>query len=270
MKLKNNISIIIISTMIFANSNGPPGGYANNAPNYRNCTVCHSGNVNSGDGSVAFFDLPTTYQLGERYSIGVIVTGSNSRGYGFQAIAMNENNSAGTITLNESSNNVELNGDYVQQSTTTNSGNWVFDWIAPLTNIGDITFSVSGLATGGSSNNSGDDVYTHAISISYQQLHTKSDFEKKTFQLFSNYPNPFNPYTKIRFRLDKNEFVNITIYDMQGNVVNNLIRGIKYSGYNTITWDATDNRGQAVSAGSYIYSVEIGDLRKTKKMILLK
>ena len=65
-------------------------------------------------------------------------------------------------------------------------------------------------------------------------------------------------------------FVNITIYDMLGNVVNNLVNTKQSSGYKSVQWNATDNLGQPVSAGVYLYSIETKDFRQTKKMILLK
>jgi len=166
--MKKNILIILLHYMLFANSNGPNQGYANNAPNFNNCTSCHSGNVNTGDGSVTFSGLPDSYIPGETYEITVNVTGDNDRGYGFQAIAQSGETVAGVISLNPNSENAEMNGNYVQQSSPTTSGSWVFDWIAPSSDVGNVTFSVSGLATGGNSGNGGDEVYTHSFSVPAQ------------------------------------------------------------------------------------------------------
>jgi flagellar hook assembly protein FlgD len=57
---------------------------------------------------------------------------------------------------------------------------------------------------------------------------------------------------------------------MLGNVVNNLVNTKQSSGYKSVQWNATDNLGQPVSAGVYLYSIEAGGFRQTKKMILLK
>ena len=91
-----------------------------------------------------------------------------------------------------------------------------------------------------------------------------------SYQLYNNYPNPFNPITTVRYDLLNDEFVNITIYDMLGNVINNLVHDNQNSGYKSVQWDATNNQGQQVSAGVYLYSIEAGEFRQTKKMILLK
>ena len=90
------------------------------------------------------------------------------------------------------------------------------------------------------------------------------------FKLNQNYPNPFNPVTNISYDLKEDSYVRITIYDMLGNEVNNLVDSNQSSGYKTVQWNALNNEGQPVSAGVYLYTIEAGDSRKTKKMILLK
>jgi len=88
--------------------------------------------------------------------------------------------------------------------------------------------------------------------------------------LSQNYPNPFNPYTTIKYDLPEDSFVNITVYDMLGKVVNNLLNTRQSAGYKSIQWNATNNAGQQISAGLYLYTIETGNFSQTKKMILLK
>ena len=57
---------------------------------------------------------------------------------------------------------------------------------------------------------------------------------------------------------------------MRGSVINNLVKTNQSSGYKSVQWDATNNQSQPVSAGLYLYSIEAGEFRQTKKMILLK
>ena len=90
------------------------------------------------------------------------------------------------------------------------------------------------------------------------------------FGLNQNYPNPFNPLTSLSYDLLEDSYVSVTIYDMLGNVINNLVSANQSSGFNSVQWDATNNHGQPVAAGIYLYSIEVGDARQTKKMILLK
>jgi len=107
--------------------------------------------------------------------------------------------------------------------------------------------------------------------ISEQQLTLSKNINvPKKFNVHQNYPNPFNPVTRLSYDLPEDSFVSITIYDMLGNVVNNLVNTKQSSGYKSVQWNATDNLGQPVSAGLYLYSIETNDFRQTKKMILLK
>jgi hypothetical protein len=91
-----------------------------------------------------------------------------------------------------------------------------------------------------------------------------------TYNLHNAYPNPFNPKTTLHYDLPEDAMVSITIYDMMGRVVNTLINGSQTSGYKTIQWDATNDRNEPVSAGLYLYTIQAGEFRQTKKMVLLK
>ena len=90
------------------------------------------------------------------------------------------------------------------------------------------------------------------------------------YTLRQNYPNPFNPITTLKYDIPKDGLVNITIYNMLGNVVNNLVNANQSSGYKSVQWNATNNQGETVSAGVYLYKIQAGDFVDTKKMILLK
>ena len=90
------------------------------------------------------------------------------------------------------------------------------------------------------------------------------------FMLHQNYPNPFNPKTTLEYELPLNSFTKITIYDLLGNEVKNLVSKNQSPGFKSIQWNSTNNQGEPVSAGVYLYSIEAGDFRQTKKMILLK
>ena len=90
------------------------------------------------------------------------------------------------------------------------------------------------------------------------------------FKLNQNYPNPFNPTTTLGYNLPEEGLVNITVYDMLGNVINQLVNEVQNSGYKSIQWNATNNQGKPVSAGVYIYRIQAGDFVENRKMILLK
>ena len=91
-----------------------------------------------------------------------------------------------------------------------------------------------------------------------------------TYKLQNAYPNPFNPVTTLSYDLPEDALVNVTIYDMVGRKVSTLISSRQSAGYKSIQWNATNSAGQPVSAGVYLYAIQAGEFRETKKMVLLK
>jgi hypothetical protein len=93
--------------------------------------------------------------------------------------------------------------------------------------------------------------------------------EPKKFELFNNYPNPFNPSTTIRFSVAEDSNVKIVIFDQVGQEVKVLVNNYFSAGTYQETWDAHEN-GSFLSSGIYYYTLKAGSLIKTKKMVLLK
>ena len=89
-------------------------------------------------------------------------------------------------------------------------------------------------------------------------------------RIYNAYPNPFNPITSLRYDLPEEGLVNITIYDMMGRIVKTLVNGSQTAGFKSIQWNATNDRNEPVSAGLYLYTIQAGKFRQTKKMVLLK
>ena len=108
------------------------------------------------------------------------------------------------------------------------------------------------------------------FSVTLDWMSVKEDQLPKTYAIHQNYPNPFNPITTLRYGLPEDAMVNITIYDMMGRIVSTLVNENQSSGYKTLQWNATNDSGQPVSAGVYIYAIKAGNFAQTKKMILLK
>jgi len=113
----------------------------------------------------------------------------------------------------------------------------------------------------------------HDIALMFENLQLNNDNDVQSpssFKLYSNYPNPFNPVTTLRYDLPEDGLVNITIYDMMGRVVKTLVNSSQIAGYKSIQWNATNDRNELVSAGLYLYTIQAGEFRQTRKMVLLK
>jgi hypothetical protein len=90
------------------------------------------------------------------------------------------------------------------------------------------------------------------------------------FELTQNYPNPFNPSTTIDFSVSSLSDVNISVYDINGRLVNTLMNNMLTSGTYSVVWNGDDVNGNSVSAGIYMYTLTSGDISITNKMILVK
>ncbi len=91
-----------------------------------------------------------------------------------------------------------------------------------------------------------------------------------TFSLSQNYPNPFNPITKMNYTLPKRSRVIISIYNVLGQEVKNLINQEQEYGYHSVSWNGIDNQGRQMSSGVYFSRMTVNDFSQTKKMLLVK
>jgi len=90
------------------------------------------------------------------------------------------------------------------------------------------------------------------------------------YALGGAYPNPFNPIARIDYDLIQKNYVTLEIHNLIGRKVKTLVSLEKEAGFHSTYWDATNNAGEPVSAGVYLYTIQAGEFRQTKKMILLK
>ena len=89
-------------------------------------------------------------------------------------------------------------------------------------------------------------------------------------QAFPNYPNPFNPSTRIEFELPATEQVKLSVFGLDGRRIINLVDGVMPAGRHEVIWTGRDDRGEIVAAGTYFYRLKAGTYTKTFKMTLLK
>jgi endo-1,4-beta-xylanase len=87
----------------------------------------------------------------------------------------------------------------------------------------------------------------------------------QNFELFNNYPNPFNPTTNIKYHLPKQSYVSLRVYDVLGRIVETLVNDVQSPGQYTVTFNA-----QNLTSGVYFYRIEADGFVSTKKLILMK
>jgi len=91
-----------------------------------------------------------------------------------------------------------------------------------------------------------------------------------SFQLYQNFPNPFNHVTHIKYTLPQDMPVRLKIYDIFGREIKTLADEIQQAGVKSITWDGKDNRGIDLASGIYIYQMKANDVIQSRKMVYLK
>lgn len=111
-----------------------------------------------------------------------------------------------------------------------------------------------------------DDVQlTFGISSLATNFYDDTIHKVKTYKLFDNFPNPFNPSTTIQFSIPEESDVTLRVYDVLGNEMATLVGEYKSAGEYEVEFDAS-----ALSSGIYFYKLQSGVFTKTKKMILVR
>lgn len=116
--------------------------------------------------------------------------------------------------------------------------------------------------------NNSKSIYTSSATATFQFIPTSvetDDTGLMKFALRQNFPNPFNPSTKIYYSTPKVANVKLTVYDLLGNELAVLVNEEKIPGDYTVNFNAGTN-----PSGIYMYKLECGNLTQVRKMILLK
>ena len=115
------------------------------------------------------------------------------------------------------------------------------------------------------------------IPLLKELLHRLAEFGTipETTALLPNYPNPFNPETWIPYHLAQGAEVTLTIYNMQGVIVRQLMLGHQSAGVyksrgRAAYWDGRNNSGEKVASGVYFYTLTAGDFTATRKLLIAK
>lgn len=107
-------------------------------------------------------------------------------------------------------------------------------------------------------------------SVAQIELKKSSSALPTKFALNQNYPNPFNPTTTFSFDIPKESFVNLTVYDINGRVIKELVNNTVKVGSHRFVWNGKDTFGRQVASGMYLYRMTSDDFTQTKKLLLLK
>ncbi len=104
--------------------------------------------------------------------------------------------------------------------------------------------------------------------VSSQTIKVKT--RTRSLALFQNCPNPFNPSTTISFTLPERIHARLSIYNVEGKFVVDLIDEVTNAGFKEVSWEGKDARGAIVTTGVYFYCLRAGKKVLTRKMVLLR
>ena len=102
-------------------------------------------------------------------------------------------------------------------------------------------------------------------SLTGVEFDTHGEIIPKEFKLFQNFPNPFNPTTRIKYSVPKNSIVILKVYNLLGEEVTTLFEGFRERGNYTAAFDA-----RGLTSGVYFYRLQSGSFAETKKFVLLR
>ena len=183
------LAIFFYPTTSHSNSGGSPGEKTNSAMDGQNCTVCHSGTMNSGVGTATISsDIPANgYVIGNTYTITLTGVKANCTKFGFELTAENAMlGKAGTFLITNSTETKFASGTNntaVTHKTAGNSGNttksWSMDWTASTNTSGSTIFYAALLFANNNGNNNGDNTFTTSLSVNEEIVNAVNDLSLK-------------------------------------------------------------------------------------------
>lgn len=237
---------------VFAYPNGYSGGTLKTTTN--GCSSCHSKNTTI-TGAITG---PDTVVAGQTYTFTLTLTTTGGSGkYGVDIAAQN-----GTLAVISGQGLKVLGSELVQSSAIT----WVspkvitFSYTAPSSAGKDTLYATVDRGHSGAWNWAPNKkiVVKLATGVVSNEIPVK-------FSLSQNFPNPFNPTTNISFDIPKSEFVNLSVYDLSGKKVDELVNSNLQAGKYSTNWNASK-----LSSGVYLYKITAGEFTDVKKLTLIK
>ena len=224
--------------------------------------ICLAGTSNVFAVGGSIFSTPSYGIITKTTDWGITWVTENKEGPPFNDVYfINESN--GWIVGGESFNS---NGQYSPKSTilrTTDSGEtWSIQWSDTLNVFSSVYFA--DVSSGWVVGDNGTILHTTNGGVTFVE-EEQLDEALTEFLLSQNWPNPFNPSTKIKYSVPQTSQVLVKIYDVLANEIETLVNAEKTVGTYELTWNAVN-----LPSGVYFYQLKTGKFIHTKKMILMK
>ena len=214
-------------TYVVSNSSAPPSGKTGSVgDNGATCTGCHGGSAIPVLGWVTS-DIPIAgYAPGTTYTINVIATHAGAQEIGFEATAENTTGtSVGSLIVTDPGRTDIVGTDYIGHimagviPIAAGTNHWTFNWVAPSSGTGDVTFYAAINAANGDNATGGDVIYTSSLNVQEDPDAPIGVKEDKRFLDVSVYPNPASVYLYVDLGQGWRNFSDIVVYDIKGAIV---------------------------------------------------
>ena len=251
-------------------SSGSPGGKTG-APGDGTCTQCHSGTVQSGSGfntvQLTQGGNPVTeYQPGTTYQV-VVSMATNNPKNGFEILALSPSNTvAGTVAITDATHTKTITSGGKTRVTHKSAGNtlttWTYNWTAPVTNVGTVTFYLATNQTNSSNSDSGDIIRTSQHPFG-SQASVKENTEKvQTTIGYQASTNSLN--IQLNSKVDGSVFVNVV--DLNGKSVFTENMGSVSAGESSLSVRLNNE----LNSGIYMVNVSVDNNMTMKKVFISK
>lgn len=271
------LGLTVLLTSGVESDNGKAG--RTGSPSESTCHSCHdSFTQNTGGGSVT---LGSTNMVGWEYQPGTVYhmtatvarSGNPLFGIGLEALT-SANQNAGTLTATTSSvqiKNATVSGvsrhnivHTLNGGASTDSKTFSFDWTAPTSDVGNVTFYFAGVAANNSGTESGDYVYTNSQAIT-PTVSTGIEEVASPGDGLTVFPDPIQDQATIRYTAHTNGPVTMDLYDVTGHWVRSLVRADRSAGSHTEAITGLERE----QSGAYILVSTIDNQAQATRLVLL-
>jgi hypothetical protein len=272
------MSIVFLSLAVtnsYTNDSQPPAGRTGASIGSTETTcgasTCHNNTPNTGGGSVTitYSDSNLKYVNGQTYDMTVSTDEVGKVKFGFEITVVDANgDSVGKLILPNGSNTVSApaNGavnhrKYLAHKNASSTKSWSFQWKAPVTDRGNLTFFASSNCANGTGTSSGDHIYTTSLTISHD-FGTGILDASVTSDAF-NIQSISNGELNIHYSLSNSEKVTINLFDMNGRLIQTLLdENGTFGNYNS-----SFKLDKSLSNGIYLVDYRTGNIQTAKKFI---
>ena len=254
------------------------GGGHTGAPLETNCatTGCHTGGINNSTG-ITIFDVGggiTQYTAGQTYPVHIKILQAGFAQFGFQLVSLRDidDSLTGSYSLTNTFATRIINGPFGRKyvGTTpcgsdampTDSLEWSFNWTAPVGNVGNITFYLNTISSNHNIQVTGDHVYSTTLQLTPASIGVN---EKELIADFSLSPVPAQDYISVKYKLQEECLVNITISGLDGKNIQTLLNSRELAGNNNHTFSLSSFH---LSDGVYILKLTSGSFTSMKKLMI--